>query len=179
LLFEQLFLAGNVATITLCQHVLPQSLHVRAGNDPSFGICLDRDGKQLLRNDLLQLAHQRLTLMVCVLAVHNCRQGVHWFFVQQYLQFHQVPGTILQELVIHRGIAVGVRFQEIKEVHDDFRKWDLEVQLHPVCRRILLVDVNSTPFAHHLHDHAVVLRRAEYLQRHPGFIDLFYSSFIG
>src|SRR6516162_1334923 len=54
LLFEELALAGHVAAIAFCKHVLAQRLDRLAGDDPPTDRRLDRYLEQLARDQILQ-----------------------------------------------------------------------------------------------------------------------------
>src|SRR5437016_12650968 len=54
LLFEELALAGHVAAVAFGEHVLAQGLDGLAGDNPAADRCLDRHGKKLARDQILQ-----------------------------------------------------------------------------------------------------------------------------
>lgn len=58
LLFKQFSLAGNISSITLCSHILADSLHGLTGDNLGSDGCLDCNIELLTRNEFLQfLAH--------------------------------------------------------------------------------------------------------------------------
>src|SRR5690606_944992 len=64
LLFKQLALARDITTVALREHVLAQRLDVHPADDPLADRRLDRHDEHLLRDEVLQPAHKRLSLVI-------------------------------------------------------------------------------------------------------------------
>src|SRR5688572_16519356 len=90
LLLEELPLARDVAAVALRQHILSQRLHRRAGDDLVADRGLDRDLKQLPRNELAQLVGDLAAVLVGLLAVDDDAERVHGVAVDQHVELHEV-----------------------------------------------------------------------------------------
>ena len=64
-------------------------------------------------------------------------QGVHLIPVEQQIHLDQFTGPVAAELIVQRGIALGVGLQGVKEIIDDLIQRHLVVQLHQVGVQIL------------------------------------------
>src|SRR6185437_12117792 len=76
LLLEELALAGDVAAVAFCQHVLAQRLDCRACDDRTADCRLHRHLEHLPGNELLHLVHELAAAVVGTLAVHDDRKRI-------------------------------------------------------------------------------------------------------
>ena len=88
LLFEQLFLSGDVAAVALGEDILAHRLDGLARDDLSADRRLNRNLKQLTRNVLLELLADAAGASVCLLAVRDERQRVHSVAVEQQINLN-------------------------------------------------------------------------------------------
>src|SRR5688572_20836089 len=116
LLFEELALAGHVATVALGQHVLAQRLHGGARNDLAADRGLDRDLEHLARDQFLHLVHQLPAALVGAVAVDDHRQRVDAIAVDQQVEARQRRRLEMAELVVERRIAAAHGLQPVEEV---------------------------------------------------------------
>src|SRR6266542_2708620 len=138
LLLEQLPLAGDVAAVALGGHVLAHGLDGLAGDDAAADGRLDGDLVELSRDDGPELLHQRLALLVGLLAMDDDGEGVHRVAVQQDVELDHLR---LEELVVERGVALGDRLELVVEVHDDLGQREVELDvaaLAHVLERLVL-----------------------------------------
>src|SRR3954453_11102924 len=86
LFFEQLALAGDVAAVAFCQHVLAQGLDVLPRHDVAADRRLDRDVEHLPRNQAPQFRHQLPAAVLGGRAMHHARERVDLVAVHEDVQ---------------------------------------------------------------------------------------------
>ncbi|CAN4021999.1 Antirestriction protein (ArdA), partial [Dysosmobacter welbionis] len=152
LLFQQLLLAADVAAVALGQHILPHSLDGLPGDDPAANGRLDRHLEQLPGDVLLQLLAQPAGPGIRLVSVGDEAQGIHRIAVEFHVHLHQLAGPVAGELIIQRGVALGVGLQRIEEVVDDLVQRHLVVELHQIGVQVLHVLELPPPVLAHGHD---------------------------
>lgn len=120
LFVEQLTLTRDVATIALSCHVLPHGLEVLPSENFAAYFRLNCDFKQLLGQDVPELSSVALTKGYQSLLVNQESQGVHRVPIQMKDDFLNVRVLVAILLVIQTGIALGQRFELVKEIRDQF-----------------------------------------------------------
>jgi hypothetical protein len=87
-------------------------------------------------------------------------QRVHPVAVEQQVHLHQIAGAVAGQLIVQRGVALGVGLQRVEKVVDDLVQRHLIVQLHQMGVQILHVLELAAPLLAHGHDvpHKVLRR---------------------
>ena len=87
-------------------------------------------------------------------------QRVHAVAVEQQIHLHQIAGAVAGQLIVQRGVALGVGLQRVEKVVDDLVQRHLIVQLHQMGVQILHVLELAAPLLAHGHDvpHKVLRR---------------------
>src|SRR4029077_1790731 len=118
LLLEQLPLAGDVAAVTLREHVLALRLHGLARDDLSADRRLDAHVEHLLRNESAQLVHEDPARLLGALAVRDDRECVDDGARDEDVEAHQIRRAVLRELVVERRVPTRARLQLVVEIDD-------------------------------------------------------------
>ena len=105
LFFEQFLLARDITTVALRQHILAQCTDVGTRDDALADGGLHRHDKLLPWYQILEFGDEALPLVVSVVTVHDHRQRIDRFGVDQDIQLDQVTFAILVELIIEAGIT--------------------------------------------------------------------------
>ena len=79
-------------------------------------------------------------------------QGVHAVAVEQQVHLHQIAGAVAGQLIVQRGVALGVGLQRVEEVVDDLVQRHLVMQLHQMGVQILHVLELAAALLAHGHD---------------------------
>ena len=116
LLLQQLAFTAHVATVTLGQHVLPERLDRRAGDDLPTDGCLDRHVEHLPRDQFLHFLHQLAALVGGVVAVDDQGEGVDLLAIDQHVETNQVGRLETIEAVVQGSIAAAGGLEAIEEV---------------------------------------------------------------
>ena len=158
MLFQQLFLTGNIAAVALGQHVLSHGLHGLPGDDPAADGSLDGDFKELAGNILLQLLAQTPGPGIGLIPVGNEAQCIHRVAVEHQIHLHKIAGAIARERIVQRRIALGIGLQGVKKIVNNLVEGHLIMQLHQICIQILHILKLAPPILAHGHDipHVVV-----------------------
>ena len=90
LLLQKLSLSGNIPAIALREDVLPQCLDVLSHNDSLADGRLYRNLEKLLRDQFLQLAHDRLPPMECGVSVANEGKRIGGFSADENVDADEV-----------------------------------------------------------------------------------------
>src|SRR5690606_41449088 len=90
LLLKQFLFTADIAAITLRRYVLAQGLDRYPGNHLGTNRRLDGNIKHLARDQLFHLLDQLAPFAMGQVPVHNQRQGVDTFTVDQYIQANQL-----------------------------------------------------------------------------------------
>ena len=61
------------------------------------------------------------------------RQRVHLVARKQDIELHKLRWTVLVELVVERGIALGTALELIEEVQDELGKRHIKSASRPTC----------------------------------------------
>ena len=157
LLFQQLFLTGDVAAVALGQNVFAHGLDGLAGNDLAADGSLHRDLEQVAGDVIPQLFADAAAFGVGVLPEHDHGQGVHGVAVQQEVQLDQIALAVLLELVVVAGIAAAPALDGIEEVVDDLTQRQRIVQIDPHIIEVLHVDEDAALLLAEIHQAADVL----------------------
>ena len=86
---SSLRLRRDVAAVAFREHVLAQRLHRLARDDAAADRRLDRDVEHLPRNELAHLRRERLAALVGGVAVHDHRQRIDRFAVDEDVEPHE------------------------------------------------------------------------------------------
>ena len=84
--------------------------------------------------------------------MHNHRQRVHRFAVQQNIQPHQVGFAVINGRVVHGSVALGGGFQPVEEIVHNFRERQFIGQHHAVHGQIVQILLETALFFAQLHD---------------------------
>ena len=179
LLFQQLFLSGNVAAVALGKHVLAHGLYRLPGDDPSADGGLYGHFKKLAGNVLLQLFTQPAGAGIRLILVGDKAQCVHSVAVQKKIHLHQFAAAIAGELIVQRSVAFGIGFERIKEIVDDLIEGHLIVQLHQPRIQILHVLKLAAAILAHGHDVAHVVLRCNNGNLYVRLLRVFDGAGIG
>ena len=76
LLFKEFAFADHIAAIAFGEHILTQRHDGLAGNDSAADRCLDRDLKQLTRDQVLQPLAQRAAAPLGLVAMDDDRERI-------------------------------------------------------------------------------------------------------
>ena len=128
--FQQLLLAGDIAAVTLGQHVLAHGLDGLAGDDLAADGGLHRDLEQGAGNVIPQLFADAAALGVGVVPEHDHGERVHRVTIQQEVQLDQIALAVLLELVVVAGVTTAAALDGIEEVVDDLAQRQGVVQVH-------------------------------------------------
>src|SRR3984893_9761625 len=104
LLFEQLFLARDVAAVAFGEHVLAHRLDRFAGDDLRADGRLDRHVEHLARNQRAHLGNHFAAAVLGDRTMHHHRQRVDALAVDQDVELDHVGGAELLELVVDRRV---------------------------------------------------------------------------
>ena len=137
MLFQQLFLTGDVAAVALGQDVLAHGLDGLAGDNLPTDSGLDGHFKELARDIIFELFADLPSTLIGFVLVDNEGQSVHLVAVEEQVYFHQAALLVIGQLIVQRGITFGVCFQGIEEVIDDLVQGHLIVDLYQVGVQIL------------------------------------------
>ena len=94
--------------------------------------CLDRNFKLLTRDNLLEFLNDQLTTFIGKVLVNDKAEGVDSIAIEKDIHFDQFRRTVFRQLIVKARIATSRGFQFIKEIKDNFRKWDLIDDIHPI-----------------------------------------------
>ena len=89
------------------------------------------------------------------------RQRVHLVARKQDIELNELGGTVLVELVVERGIALGTALELVKEVQDELSERHIEAHLDRFARQVDHVGRDAAVLDGELHDGTRVLRRAD------------------
>src|SRR5690242_9108888 len=154
LFFQQLFLARDVAAIALGEHILAQGFDVFTRDDVRPDRCLHRHVEHLSRDELAHLLGELAPARLRARAMHDERQRIDPFAVDENIELHQIGHAKLLELVVERSIAATYRFQLIEEIHHYFVERELPSQQHlpPHVLHVLLHTALGGAQRHHRAD---------------------------
>ena len=167
LLLEQLLLAGDVAAVAFCQHVLAQRLDVLARDDVGADGGLDRHVVHLARDLLAHLGRHRAAAVLALGAVDDHRQRVHALAVDQDVDLDHVGGPVLLELVVHRCIAAADALELVEEVQHDLAQRHV-VGEHDLLAVVRHVELHAALLVGERHHGAHVFLRHVEMHRHDG-----------
>ncbi|MPN31040.1 hypothetical protein SDC9_178511 [bioreactor metagenome] len=93
-------------------------------------------------------------------------QRVHLVPVEEQVHLNQLAGTIVLQLVIQRGVALGASLEGVKKVVDDLPQRHGVVQLHQIGIQVLHILKLPPPVLAQGHDIAHIVGRGN--NRHLG-----------
>src|SRR5690606_15322943 len=100
-------------------------------------------------------------------AVHDHGQGVDPVTIDEQVDLHHVGMTILEELVVHGGIAARDRLEPVEEIENNFRQRHLIGELH-LPAVVDHVGLHAPLRIAQRHDRADVILRHEEGDRNDG-----------
>ena len=103
-------------------------------------------------------------------------EGVHAVAIQEQVYLHQIAGSVAGELIIQRGVALGVGLQGIEKVVDDLVEGHLVVQLHQMGIQILHILELAPALLTHGHDVAHELVGGDDGDPHIGLLGVFNGA---
>ena len=109
----------------------------------------------------------------------NEAEGIHAIAVEEQVNLHQVTGAVAGELIVQRGVALGVGLEGIKEIVDDLVEGHLIVELHQVGVEILHVLKLAAALLTHGHDVAHEVLRCDDGHLHIGLFGVLDSAGVG
>ena len=109
----------------------------------------------------------------------NEAEGIHAIAVEKQIYLHQVTGAVAGELIVERGVALGVGFEGVKEIVDDLVEGHLIVELHQVGVQILHVLELAAALLTHGHDVAHEILRCDDGHLHIGLFGVLDGAGIG
>ena len=107
------------------------------------------------------------------------RQRVHLVARKQDIELHELGGTILVELVVERGIALGSALELVKEIQDELGKRHIEAHLDRLAREMDHVGSNAAVLDSELHDGTRILGRADNLGLEVGLLNALDARSLG
>ena len=158
LFFEQLALTGDVPTVALGRYIFPDCLYSLPGNNLGPDRRLYGDIELLSGDQFFQLLTHPASERLCVVGMGECGKCIHRLSVEQDIELHQFRRPEIVDVVIERRIPFGDALQLIVKIDNDLSQRQVENNLHPVSRNVLLLD-EDTPLAQAQgHDRADVCR---------------------
>src|SRR6267378_7815200 len=161
LFLEQLALAGDVASVTLCQDVLSHRRHGFAGDDLTADGGLDRHLVQLARDDRLQLLDQLAALDLCLAAVGDQRKRIDRLARDQHVELDEVAFAEADHLVIHRRVSLRTGLELVIEVVDDLSQRNLILEHDTVAWTVLQLLERTAAILAQLHHRPDVTGRRD------------------
>src|SRR6185437_1646695 len=119
LLFEQLALAADVATVALGDDVLADGGDGLAGDDLRADGRLNSHLEHLPRNQFTHLRDQGLAAVVSEVAMNDDRECIHRITADENVHLHHGRDPGAGENIIERSIAARDGFQAVIEIEDD------------------------------------------------------------
>ena len=107
------------------------------------------------------------------------RQRIHLIAVQEHIDLHQLAYAVAGELIVERGVALGVRLERVEKVVDDLIERHLIVHLHKERVEILHILELTAPLLTHRHDVAHVVRRCDDRHLDVRFLGVLDDAVIG
>ena len=87
----------------------------------------------------------------------NEAEGVHLIAIEKQVYFHKIAGPVAGQLIVQRGVSLGVGLQGVKKVVDDLVQGHLVMQLHQMGIQILHILEFAPAILTHGHDIAHIL----------------------
>src|SRR5664279_5565345 len=113
LLFQQLPLARNVATVALGKYVFPHRRHGLPRDHIGADRSLDCDFEHLARDQAAQPMHQLPADGLGTIAMDNDGQRIHRLARHENVHLHQVRRPVTDLLVVHRRVALGASLEQV------------------------------------------------------------------
>ena len=132
LFFKEFALPRNVTTITLGQDILAQGFDVCPSHDFLSDSGLNGYFKLLTRNDFLELVYNQLTTLIGKFLVNDKAESINLVAIEENIHLHQLGRAILRNFIVKASIATSRGLELVKEVKDDFSKWDLIDDIDPI-----------------------------------------------
>ena len=89
LLFQQFFLMGYISTVAFCDYIFAICAHCGASDDFLSDRCLYRNLELMHGDNILEFFADEAPSMICIRFMHDHRERIHHFFVEQDIQFNQ------------------------------------------------------------------------------------------
>ena len=89
----------------------------------------------------------------------NKGQGVHLIAVEEHVHLHQIAGPVALDLIVQRGISLGVGLEGVEEIIDDLVEGHGVVDLHQIGIQILHILELTPAVLTHGHDVAHIVGR--------------------
>src|SRR5258707_5029469 len=106
LLLQKFSFARDVAAVALCGDVLAQRAHGLARDHLAADRRLDRYLEHVRRDQFLHLLDHGAAAPLSALAVHQHRQRIHRFVVDEDLHLDEVGRLVVGEMIVERGITL-------------------------------------------------------------------------
>ena len=115
LLFQQLALTGDIASVALGQNILASGRNILPGHDAAADSRLKRYTEKLARNDFLKLGYHRLADIVSLIRRNDTAEGIYRHIVHQDIEFNKFPFPVTGKLVIQRSVSATAAFHLVVE----------------------------------------------------------------
>ena len=109
--------------------------------------------------------------------MHDDGQRIHLLAIEQDVDLHHVRRTVLQELIVHGGIAARDRLELVKKVQHDFAQRHFIGQ-HDLTAVVLHVHLDATLLIGQRHHGAHVVLRHVQVHGHDGLQNFLDASHI-
>ena len=146
LLFQQLALAGDVASVALGGYVFAQGGDGFAGDDFGAYGCLYGNFVLLAGQQFFQFFADFAAKGFGLAAVYQGRERIHRLAVEEDVQFDQVGAAVVYGGIVEGGIAPRDGFEAVVKVEDDLGQRQLEAQLYAIGGEVELVEQCSALF---------------------------------
>ena len=157
LFFQQLFLSCDVAAVALGQHVLAHGPDSFTGDDLAADGGLNGHLKELAGDVVLELFTDAPGPLVGLFLVGDEGQGVHLFAVEEQVHLHEFAGAVALDLIVQRGISLGVGLEGVEKVVDDLVEGHGVVEFHQIGVQILHILELGPALLAHGHDIAHIV----------------------
>ncbi len=124
LLFEELALSGDVASVAFGCDVFTHGTDRFAGDDVASDRGLDGDDEHLGGDDFLELGGEFAASGDGFVAVDDGGEGFDGFGGDEHVHFDHVGGAVSGVFVVHGAVAFGHGFEAVVEVDEDVGEGD-------------------------------------------------------
>ena len=122
LLFKQLSLSADVATIALGSHILTYTFNGFSRHNLGTDSSLNSDVKLLPWNEFLEFFAHSSAEGNGIVLMGECRKSVHRFTIEQDIEFGKFGRSETIYMIIKLSISFGDTLQFVVEVNDDLAK---------------------------------------------------------
>ncbi len=179
LLLEELALSGDIATIALGSDILADGFDSFARDHLSADSSLDGDIELLARDEFLELFTHPSAELHRVVGMSECGEGIYTLAIEEDIEFYEIGGSEIMDMIIERGVALRDRLQFVVEVDHNFAEGHIESDLHAVAGDIFLLDEFATLAKAEGHDRADELSGSDDSGADIWFLDMVDESGVG